>query len=146
MHLHEEGVTEIQKSITLQGPLTQTERTTITRTTKELPGNVSRRNPTDKTQIDPTLKKLTVWNSERSPGPHHSRAADKEMDLSVGTRQAEGAINHTPLMIGDRKITETIITVTKTGIPRSELSDGQGPFIFNYIKQFPPPRPREGKS
>ena len=100
----------------------------------------------DKTQVDPTLKRLAVWNSERPPGPHHNRAADKEVDLSVGTCQAEGAINHTPLMIGDRKITETIIMVTQTGIPRSELSDGQGTFILIYIKLFPPPRPREGKS
>ena len=70
---------------------------------------------------------------EQPPGPHHNRAADKEVDLSIGTRQAEGEIDHTPLMIGDRNITETIITVTQTGIPRSELTDGQGPFILSYI-------------
>ena len=68
------------------------------------------------------------------------------MDLSVGTCQAEGAINHTPLMIGDRKITESIIMVTQMGIPRPELMDGQGPIILSDIKLLPPLRPREGKS
>ena len=88
----------------------------------------------NKALIDPTLEGGTGRHPERPSGPHPNRAADKEVDLSVGTPQAEVAINHMPLVVRDRKTTETVIAVAQTCIPAPELSDDQGPFILSDIK------------
>ena len=50
-----------------------------------------------------------------------------------------------PLVVGDSKITETVITVAQAGIPTPELSDGQGPIILSDIKLLLPLGPRERK-
>ena len=142
----QEGVPEIQKSITLQGHIIQTECTAISRTTQELPGKVSWQDLKNKVLIDPTLKRGTGLHPEQPSGPLHNRAADKEVDLSVGTPQAKGAINHTLLVVGDRKITETVIVVAQRSIPAPEPSDGQEPIILSDLKLFPPPGRRERKS
>ena len=49
-------------------------------------------------------------------------------------------------MVGDSKITETVITVAQAGIPTPELSDGQGPIILSDIKLNLLSGPRERKS